>query len=447
MIILPDEFQNEMQMLLKDEYRLYIESFEKEPYRGISINRLKAAPEKVKQNLPFEITESPFYKDGWYIPKDEQGIGNLPLHHAGAFYVQEPSATSAVSLLDVKEGDKVLDLCAAPGGKSSQIASCLNGTGIIWSNEVVKSRANILLSNFERMGIANGIVSSCRPDILCSHLAGYFDKVLVDAPCSGEGMFRKNNSAISEWSKEHVVSCANRQLSILNSAAQSVKGGGVLVYSTCTFSYEENEGVIKRFLAENPDFEPEDTGEDFGRETEITGARRITPLDGGEGHFAARLRRKSENNNFTEPFRIQDKNKDLYKIINEMLNDVFIKIPDGIQIIINGKAFLIPKDMPDINGLGVIRAGVLIGEFKKNRIEPEHALFMSAKPENLRRVLNLPLSDKRIADFLKGQEIDCDGKNGYTAVALDGIITGFGKCSNSRLKNKYPKGLRIIRNV
>lgn len=447
MTALPVDFQEEMKKLLKDEYKLYEDSFDSEPFRGISINRLKATPEQVQKILPFTITKSPFYTDGWYIPSDEQGIGNLPLHHSGAFYVQEPSATSAVELLEIQPNDKVLDLCAAPGGKSSQIASCLNGTGLIWSNEVVKNRANILLSNFERMGIANGVVSSCYPEVLCEKLSGYFDKVLVDAPCSGEGMFRKNHDAITEWSREHVLSCANRQLSILNSASQCVKQGGVLVYSTCTFSYEENEGVIKQFLAENPDFEPEDIHENFGRKTEITGAVRITPLEKGEGHFAARLRRKSDNNNYPEPYITpikNSKNAELFKSVQKMLDDIFVKAPSGKITIINDKAFIIPENLPDINGLGVIRAGVFAGEFKKNRIEPQHALFMSSKPENIKRVLDLKPDDSRIVDFLRGFEIDCGGENGYTAVSIDGIVTGFGKCSNARLKNKYPKGLRIL---
>ncbi len=447
MVLLPEDFCTEIKNILKDESYLYFESFGKEPYRGISVNRLKASPEKIKELLPFKIKKSPFYRDGWYIPTDENGVGNLPVHHSGAIYIQEPSATSAVTLLDIREGEKVLDLCAAPGGKSSQIASCLNGTGLLWSNEVVRSRANILLSNFERMGIENGVVSSCRPEILCERLGGYFDKVLVDAPCSGEGMFRKNNAAVVEWSREHVISCANRQLSILCSAAECVKTNGVLVYSTCTFSYEENEGVIKRFLEKNPDFEPEDINEKFGRKTDITGARRITPIEGGEGHFAARLRRKNEKTAVVEPYHIHQKNsknKDLYNLLQKMIGSIFIETPDGILTVINDKAFIIPKDLPDINGLNVIRAGVFAGECKKNRIEPQHALFMSSKPEKLQRVLNLDQNDFRITQFLKGQEIDCSGENGYTAVALDGIITGFGKCSNGKLKNKYPKGLRIL---
>lgn len=443
MIMLPFDFRKEMQEILKDEYPLYEQCFNDEPFRGISINRLKATPEKVEKLLPVKMSKSPFYCDGRYIYSDGYSIGNHPLHHAGAFYVQEPSATSAVTLLDVQPGDRVLDLCAAPGGKSAQIASCLRGTGLVWSNEVVKNRANILLSNFERMGIANGVISSCYPDVLCTKLAGYFDKVLVDAPCSGEGMFRKNNEAISEWSKEHVRACANRQLSILKSAAQCVKQGGVLVYSTCTFSYEENEGVIKQFLSEYPDFEPDSIDESFGRDTEVDGARRITPIEGGEGHFAARMRRKSENRAYPEPYRLQpqnSKNADVYK----MLDNICIQPPKGIIEIIKDRAFIIPDNLPDINGLGVIRAGIFAGEFKKNRIEPQHALFMSSKPENIRRVLNLGIDDVRITDFLKGLEIDCNKENGYTAVAIDGIITGFGKCSDRRLKNKYPKGLRIL---
>lgn len=442
---LPKDFLDEMRLLLSDDYEQYINTADGEPFRGISVNRIKTSPEKLLPLLPFDVQKSPFYDDGYYIPSDVQGIGSLPIHHSGAFYVQEPSATSAVELLDVQKGDKVLDLCAAPGGKSSQIASKLCGAGLIWSNEVVKSRANILLSNFERMGIANGVVSSCYPEILCERLSGFFDKVLVDAPCSGEGMFRKNPDAVSEWSREHVISCANRQLSILNSAAQSVCCGGTLVYSTCTFSYEENEGVIKAFLSENPDFEMCDIGEHFGRKTELPCAVRITPIEGGEGHFAAKLIRKGISDSVSSSYipNRDRKNIELYQTAEKLLSDIYTELPEGILTISKDKAYLLPKYLPDINGLGVIRSGVLVGEFRKNRIEPSHALFMSSKPSSLKRVLHLTADDKRISEFLKGLEIDCDGENGYTAVSYSDIIIGFGKCSNGRLKNKYPKGLRI----
>ncbi len=431
--MLPKEFLDEMKEILKDDYDLYEKGIDGEAFRGISVNRLKA-DEKIVGLLPFEVRKTPFYKDGYYIPCDEKGIGNTPLHLGGAFYVQEPSAMSALTLLDVHEGERILDLCAAPGGKSAQIASCLNNTGLIWSNEIVRNRAQILLSNFERMGISKGVVSSCYPEILCSKLEGYFDKVLVDAPCSGEGMFRKNPEAVKEWSVEHTVSCAERQLSILRSAAKAVKRGGILVYSTCTFSYCENEGVIKQFLEENPEFEQCDIGEHFGRKTELPCAVRITPIEGGEGHFAAKLRKKGES---TEEII----SKSIKRDIPKELEDIFYEVPKGEYNIINDKLYIMPENMPDMRGLGVIRAGVFAGEFKKNRFEPSHALFMSAKPENIRRVLNV--DDEGAKKFLSGMELESDCKNGYTAVVYGNIVIGFGKTADSRLKNKYPKGLRI----
>ena len=431
MFEMPSEFLEEMKKILGEDYDLYEKCMEKEAFRGIALNRLKVKDVNI---LPFDVEKCPFYKDGYYISCDEKGVGNTPLHHAGAFYVQEPSAMLAVSLLDVQEGEKVLDLCAAPGGKSAQIASCLNGTGLIWSNEVVKNRAQILLSNFERMGISKGVVSSCYPDVLCRKLEGYFDKVLVDAPCSGEGMFRKNPEAVKEWSREHVLSCAERQLSILKSAAHVVKNGGELVYSTCTFSYEENEGVIKRFLEENADFEMCDIGEHFGRKTELPCAVRITPLEKGEGHFAAKLRKKGVS---VSERPCIEKSADIPK----ELEDIFYEVPKGRYVLNGDKLYIVPNGLPDIKGLGVIRAGVLAGEFVKKRFEPSHALFMSAKTENVKRVLEL--DDENIKEFLKGMEIDSDCENGYTAVSYKGIITGYGKTSNRRLKNKYPKGLRL----
>ena len=220
---LPDDFlENLKQVLSPDEIEQYISSFDGEYFRAVRINTLKSSIERVKELLPFELRPSPFCSEGFYIPFETQGLGNLPIHRAGAFYAQEPSAMSAVTVLSVERGDIVLDLCAAPGGKSTQIASSLGGTGLLWSNEIVKSRANILLSNIERMGVRNAVVSSCHPDRLCKALSGFFDKVLVDAPCSGEGMFRKDETAVAEWSAEHSHACAERQLAILDSAAEAL---------------------------------------------------------------------------------------------------------------------------------------------------------------------------------------------------------------------------------
>lgn len=443
MIELPSDFKEEMKMLFGSDYESFIQSYN-EPYRrAISVNKLKITPKELEPLLPFALSPSPFYDDGRIFDTAEQGVGNLALHHAGAFYVQEPSASAAVTLLDPQPGEKILDVCAAPGGKSSQIASRLNRTGLLWSNEAIKNRSRILLSNLERMGVPNVVVSSVYPDVLAEKLEGYFDRVLVDAPCSGEGMFRKHPEAINEWSAEHVHACAVRQLSVLNSASRCVCGGGVLVYSTCTFSTEENEGVITEFLRQNPDFEIEDINCNFGRKTGIKGAIRITPLEGGEGHFVVRMRKNSYDAPVVKEYPYQKpQSKEALRQAESLLDDIFTqKIKKRIEIR-NDSIFILPDILPDISRLGVLRAGVFAGEIKKNRAEPSHALFMQSKIEDLRRVCRLSCNDERLVRFLHGEEIDCGESDGYTAVAVENIITGFGKCVSGRLKNKYPKGLR-----
>ena len=250
-----NDFLLRMKSLLGDEFDEFLKFYNSDDFiKGLRVNTLKCSPEKLCSLLDFELKKTPFCDEGFYIPSDVKSIGNNPLHHAGAFYVQEPSATSAVTMLDVHEGDYVLDLCAAPGGKSTQIGAKLNGTGLLWSNEIVRSRANILLSNIERMGISNAVVSNCRPDELCKRLENRFDRILVDAPCSGEGMFRKEPQAVQMWSPENIALCAARQAEILRAAARMLAPGGTIVYSTCTFAPEEDEGTLSRFLERHPEF-------------------------------------------------------------------------------------------------------------------------------------------------------------------------------------------------
>ncbi|WP_418544779.1 RsmB/NOP family class I SAM-dependent RNA methyltransferase, partial [Hominenteromicrobium sp.] len=244
---LPAAFEKRMQDMLGAEYTAFRASYNEPHKRGIRLNTVKCTKEQLERVLPFTLVQTPFSPLSFYAPTDTK-MAALPLYHAGAFYSQEPSASSAVTLLAPEPGDKVLDLCAAPGGKSTQIAALTGDTGLLWSNEVVRNRAAILSSNLERMGVRNTVVSSVYPEMLAEKLGGYFDKVLVDAPCSGEGMFRRDPVAVQEWSPEHVETCAVRQLAILSSAAQCVREGGILVYSTCTFSTEENEGVVQKFL-------------------------------------------------------------------------------------------------------------------------------------------------------------------------------------------------------
>ena len=441
MNILPSEFQERMKRILKDEYETFIKGYEMPHYRGIRLNPLKCSLGTLQAALPFQIAPTPFSPLSYYIPSDAEKLGSLPLHHAGAFYSQEPSAASAVTALNPQPGERILDLCAAPGGKSTQIAALLGGKGLLWSNEVVRTRATSLLSNMERCGVSNAVVSSCRPDVLCTALEGYFDRILVDAPCSGEGMFRRDEQAVQDWSPAHVEACAVRQLAILESAAHALKENGVLVYSTCTFSPEENEGVISSFLAQNPDFELMDCRLPFGRPAALPQARRIYPMDGGEGHFVAVLKRNSPNPCMVCDYEIKRGAK--YGAAEELLNALY-RLKPGRRIEQVGESLLLlPEILPEIKGLGVIRAGVPLGELKKNRVEPAHALFMAAHPEELRAVVDLPHGSPKIAAFLHGEEISVTTSlSGYTGVAVDGVMTGFGKCSGGRLKNHYPKGLR-----
>lgn len=438
------KFFERMKSLLGDEFNDFLKFYNSEKFfRGLRVNTLKCSADKLQMLLDFELVKTPFCNEGFYIPEEIISIGNSPLHHAGAFYIQEPSATSAVEMLKVEPGDKILDLCAAPGGKSTQIASQLNSKGLLWSNEVVKSRAKILLSNIERMGVKNAVVSNCHPDLLCGKLSGYFDKILVDAPCSGEGMFRKNSQAQNEWSIEHIKSCATRQLQILNSAKKALRGGGVIVYSTCTFSKEENEGVITEFLKENPEFSIEDSGVSFGRPS-LQYARRIFPMDGGEGHFAVRLRKNTE---FLPSPEFKNNISKIPDNVYKFYDDVFLNRPFGNRLeIIGENIYALPEEIPNITGIGVLRKGVLLGEIKKNRIEPHHHAFMSAKPEQCRNYVDFDVNSEEINHFLHGNEIKTDASlKGYTAVCVNKITTGFGKCSNGVLKNKYPKGLRTLK--
>ena len=365
--------------------------------------------------------------------------------------MQEPSAASAVSVLAPEPGERILDLCAAPGGKSAQIAGLLQGRGLLWSNEIVRQRAQVLLSNLERLGVRNAVVSSCHPQTLCQALEGYFDRVLVDAPCSGEGMFRRDPKAAEEWSAAHVEACAARQLAILESAKMAVRPGGVLVYSTCTFSAEENEGVADAFLARNPDFSPEPCGVAFGRpalpelgngrkELEKAG-RRIFPMDGGEGHFVARFRRQGKGERFALPRPRETTRSDLENWYGEIFSDQ----PWGCFQEVAGKIAIVPEEAPPLEGKGVLRAGVWMAERAKGRLEPCHGVFAAAQPSAVRRLLQLSSQDGRTAAFLRGEELDCGLEPGYAGVAVDGVMLGFGKVTGGRLKNRYPKGLRALK--
>lgn len=442
MLSLPEEFLKRMSAMLGTEYPGFLEGYRRPAVRGCHLNTLKCTQEKLCRGLPFPVEPSPFSAAGYIFPQDAERVGRLPLHHAGAFYVQEPSASAPVTVLDPQPGERILDLCAAPGGKSAQIASALAGKGVLWSNEIVRSRASVLSSNLERLGVQNAVVSCCHPEKLCGSLVGYFDRVLVDAPCSGEGMFRRSEEAVQDWSPAHVAACAERQGLILNCAAGALRQNGILVYSTCTFSKEENEDVVTNFLASHEDFALENCGMSFGRPGLLPETRRIYPMDGGEGQFMARLRRLSA----PEGTPAERGHRNPSREGEGFFRTIFRSEPRNSIERDRDILFLVPDFLPETKDLGVLRIGVPLGTLRGGRVEPAHGLFMAAEAGDFRREFSYPLDSPELAAFLRGEELVCPDEtfSGYCAVLADGIPTGFGKCSGGRIKNHYPKGLRNL---
>lgn len=437
-------FEQRMKEQLKDESEAFFTSMEQPLYQGVRLSALKQDPDKTKEELDFLEKPSPFAQNTWYVHGQH---GLHPAHLQGLIYFQEPSAGSAVEALDVQDGDLVLDLCAAPGSKSTQILE-KTGSGFLLSNEYDAKRAQILLSNLERMGAENFMVTNMDVKTLCPQLEGVFDKVLVDAPCSGEGMMKKHDAARDKWSLDNILLCADRQQEILDQAARTVKPGGVLVYSTCTYAPEENEQMAAWFLKEHPEFTQDAISKPFGRpglETEGLDAslvRRIYPMDQGEGHFVARFVKKDEGPSGEPAIQKSAKlPKEAAQFIQEQK-----KHPFEYYLADNG------KDEVKVYGMNrpfwklkgkVLRQGVAIGSLIKNRFEPAHAFYLCqsmAKEALAKTETDLQQMD----DFVHGMQISIDAPKGWRALCHEGIPYGFGKSSQKRITNKYPKGLRLL---
>jgi NOL1/NOP2/sun family putative RNA methylase len=462
---LPQEFLIRMERLLGSEMPAFLSAYETLPKRGLRVNTLKCGVDSFQKLFSKRLSPSPFASDGFMV-EEEHRAGRDPLHHAGAYYMQEPSAMSAVTVLAPKPGERVLDLCAAPGGKSTQIAAALEGQGLLWTNEYVRARASILAQNLERCGVRNAVVSNTDATNLCRRLQGFFDAVLVDAPCSGEGMFRKEPAALAQWSVDNIHLCAKRQEEILWAAADAVGTGGRLAYSPCTFAPEENECLIDRFLAAHRDFKLVSIGKPFGRpgflrervssftdscdkekdwnDMPLEYTRRILPQDGGEGHFIALLVRDGEACVTSSPYKENDKDDQRHRF-ELLMDELFTVPPPGLPQTVGSFVRLLPEGLPALEGLGVLYAGVTAAAIRKNRLEPCHALYM-AMPDatHCRSSLDLPLADPRLTAFLRGETVEALECTGWTAVHIDGIVTGFGKVSGGILKNHYPKGLRLL---
>lgn len=541
--MLPEAFLERMGDMLGEEYGAFLEAMEGERHQGLCLNPRKrhiegqSAAERFGMGSDEEkrgigewqsvamgsreaegrdagfahLTRVPWASEGYYYERQDQP-GRHPFHEAGVYYIQEPSAMAPVELLDVRPGERVLDLCAAPGGKSVQIAAKLCGSGFLLCNEINPGRARILSENIERMGICNACVTNEAPERLAELLPGSFDRILVDAPCSGEGMFRKNEAACGEWSPENVALCASRQDGILECAAKLLRPGGKLVYSTCTFAPEENEGSVSRFLKRHREFtllpvEKERMGlagcdgmpeclEDAAPGLEC--ALRLWPQRiRGEGHFAALLGKAGEIWEETRENDIKITVKrdcmELWRgfsqfceenlCLGEAVPGKAVEMPPkrglggergkkadmrtearrqdvdvteelaglgealGLKgsfrsVAFGANLYLLPADMPLLSGLKVLRPGLHLGELKKNRFEPSHALALALGPRYARRVWKLGADAAGTAAYLNGQTFPGQGEKGWYLICVDGFGLGWGKLAAGIMKNHYPRGLR-----
>lgn len=474
---LPQLFQERMQHYLGREYEPFRQSYDAERTQGLRFNSLKGntveAAGRYRQR--FGLEQIPWCPEGYYYAAQTRP-GKLALHEAGVYYIQEPSAMAVAELLDAQPGENILDLCASPGGKTSHIASCMAGEGFLLSNEIHPARARVLSQNVERMGIGNAVVSNEDAGTLSRCFPNYFDRILVDAPCSGEGMFRKDPLARTQWSLDHVKLCAARQEEILDHAAAMLKPGGRLVYSTCTFSPEENEMVIRKFMADHPEFSPAENvdlpGWSGGRREwaepgqckpgRFPGAFRLWPhLSQGEGHFAAVMVKQAVSLQSAASYRgpvqrpMYVKDRGVLGLLRDFCHEHLEHgqwLSGKRNLVLFGEQlYLTPEGMCGLERLKVARPGLHLGTIKKNRFEPSHGLAMYLNMNQVRRWIDLPLESNELAAYLRGESLRLGAQychenlpddKGWVLVLVQGYSIGWGKLAGGVVKNHYPKGLR-----
>lgn len=428
--MLPEAFLQRMEAQLGSEYPAFLESLERPRAVALRFNPLKGE----RPVLPFVGAPVPWEPEGFYYdPETRPGLHVY--HEAGVYYLQEASAMAPVALLDPKPGERVCDLCAAPGGKTTQIAGRMLGRGFLVCNEINPKRAKILSRNIERMGVANALVTNEHPQTLASRFPGFFDRVLVDAPCSGEGMFRKEEAAVTDWSQETVQMCARRQREILDSAARLVRPGGRLVYSTCTFAPEEDEETVAAFLEAHPEFTPEPVEAPWFVPGENASYRMWPHKLLGEGHFAA-VFRKTQGESGEVPACPGEK---CPKAWESFAKELDITLPEGKAVSFGQSLYWAPMELPELNRLKVLRPGLELGTERKGRFEPAHALALWLKTCAVAE--SFPPESPEMKAYLHGDVVP-SGKKGWCLVQAGGYTIGWGKGDGSVLKNHYPKGLR-----
>ena len=420
----PESFLTRMEAQLGADFPAFCAALQEPAKKALHINTLKTDRTELSKLLGMLLPALSENPDGAAVPSDFNPNAT-PLHAAGLFYMQEATAQAPVAALTLPENPVVLDLCAAPGGKSSQLAAKMHG-GVLFSNEIVPSRAEILVGNLERMGVTNAVVTNAEPKGISEKLAGRCDAVLVDAPCAGESMFRKDEQAVRDWSEEHVEACAARQRAILGDAQKAVKPGGTLVYSTCSFSPQENEETVRDFLDRHTDFS-------------CVRMQRLYPhASAGEGQFFAVLMREGER----VPSVFSAGRSDRVPAFDAFSEQV--RLPEGqIRLLRDGRVLLLPPAPFPFEGVRIVRAGLLLGEVKGSRFEPAHALATAGRTTPFYRTCELTFDEAM--RYLRGETLRKEAEKGYGAATYAGHALGIYKASDGMLKNHYPKGLRLLK--
>lgn len=456
---LPSEFEEKMKRLLGDEFPSYVACYEEPRYYGLRVNTKKISVEDFRRICPFKIREVPWIENGFYYNGEEVSPARHPYYFAGLYYLQEPSAMTPASRLPVEPGDRVLDLCAAPGGKATELGAKLGGRGLLAANDISSSRAKGLLKNIELFGIGNVLISSEEPGRLAEFFPSFFDKILIDAPCSGEGMFRKDRKMVKAWEEHGPAFFSKIQKNIILQAASMLKEGGMMLYSTCTFDPSENEEVIAHLLRERPEFHvcPIDPYQGFapGRpdlvqngDLSLADTVRIFPHRmHGEGHFLALLQKGEQVSGPEIKEPLKRRNRKLPEELEKFLEKLKIDLSPSRLDIHGERVYYMPEGLSDIRGIRFLRTGLLLGEIKKNRFEPSQALAMALKAEEFDQVISLPCSDERVVRYLKGETLDVEdlvspSQKGWHLFCVDGYPLGWGKLAGGTLKNKYLPGWR-----
>ena len=455
---LPVAFTDKMKKLLGNEYDEYLACYDETRLYGLRVNTKKISVEEFKKICPFEIKPIPWIENGFYYDGEKIQAAKHPYYFAGLYYLQEPSAMTPANRLPIEPGDKVLDVCAAPGGKATELGAKLKGEGVLIANDISNSRAKGLLKNIEVFGIGNVLVLSEEPGKLEEYFPEYFDKILIDAPCSGEGMFRKDKKMVKAWEEHGPEFFAKIQRSIVTQAARMLKPGGMMLYSTCTFDPEENEGTIEYLIEQYPEFEIKEIRpyEGFAcgkpevtksQDESLTKTVRIWPHKmHGEGHYVALLQKgEKTGGNALKPSK--NKAKKVPDEILEFFKDIDWDMDWSRLELYSEKVYYMPKDIPNVKGIRFLRTGLYLGDLKKNRFEPSQSLAMCLKKEEYKNTVNLTADDERVIKYLKGETIDVDDivslkAKGWQLVLIDGYPLGWGKLANGTLKNKYLPGWR-----